>query len=518
MTRAKNGEDAIKYIRGNGKGHNGAAYRNEYFSGINMLPDSVVPFEKQMQIFWDKADRRHTTQVDRYFISYALSELNPDNPEDVLKAHNIGCEIAREIAPGHQAVVATQTDGKGHKIHTHIDVNDVNMETLKGLISTQYMHYKVREIADRVCQKYFDLASPAIAPEKESAAIRGKKYRDAKSKQKTYTWQDDLKERINDAAKGAVDEADFFSRLRDNGVEVEKRKATKTQPEYYLYELIDVTRFHGDVPKNLKSKSYKLGGNYQPETIAKMFSTATPSVQDVQQEQAPSGVLEVPVPAPKPTRKQAPKPATAKEKPSEDKEMEEARKQAEYYILAIMRQIYGWQEKPKSIGADGKEHFDFQEWDRQTMERDNAFEQFTQWRKGRRNELKKDGQVLPPIYDKDKLTGHISVLRDDLEVQFKDFLDQRDHPEKYIAIQEQPQAEPKEQPREQPKQQPPQEQTAPEPPKEQAAPAKQSQAEQEPQKTEKQRSALMEELRRINAASERQWKQQASKEEEYYKP
>lgn len=133
MTRAKNGEDAIKYIRGNGKGHNGAAYRNEYFSGINMLPDSVVPFEKQMQIFWDKADRRHTTQVDRYFISYALSELNPDNPEDVLKAHNIGCEIAREIAPGHQAVVATQTDGKGHKIHTHIDVNDVNMETLKGL-------------------------------------------------------------------------------------------------------------------------------------------------------------------------------------------------------------------------------------------------------------------------------------------------------------------------------------------------------------------------------------------------
>lgn len=247
MTRAKNGEDAIKYIRGNGKGHNGAAYRNEYFSGINMLPDSVVPFEKQMQIFWDKADRRHTTQVDRYFISYALSELNPDNPEDVLKAHNIGCEIAREIAPGHQAVVATQTDGKGHKIHTHIDVNDVNMETLKGLISTQYMHYKVREIADRVCQKYFDLASPAIAPEKESAAIRGKKYRDAKSKQKTYTWQDDLKERINDAAKGAVDEADFFSRLRDNGVEVEKRKATKTQPEYYLYIMLSFAEFERDM-------------------------------------------------------------------------------------------------------------------------------------------------------------------------------------------------------------------------------------------------------------------------------
>ena len=59
-----------------------------------MLPDNVVRFEAQMQKFWDRADPRHTTQVDRFIISFHPDELDPDNPRDWLKALDIGRTFA----------------------------------------------------------------------------------------------------------------------------------------------------------------------------------------------------------------------------------------------------------------------------------------------------------------------------------------------------------------------------------------------------------------------------------------
>ena len=71
ITRTAFGADAIAYARGDGKGHNDNEVRNEYIGCVNMLPDNVVPFEKQMQPFWDRADSRHTTQTNRFIVSFA---------------------------------------------------------------------------------------------------------------------------------------------------------------------------------------------------------------------------------------------------------------------------------------------------------------------------------------------------------------------------------------------------------------------------------------------------------------
>lgn len=98
-----------------------------------------------------------------------------------------------------------------------------------------------------------------------------------------YIWIDDLRERIKRAASGAADEEEFAQRLRLDGVELVPQKdkatgrlsyrhrATRTQPEHYLFELVDTSRFPDKIPQNLKSKSHKLGSNYQPDSIAKMF-------------------------------------------------------------------------------------------------------------------------------------------------------------------------------------------------------------------------------------------------------
>ena len=80
------------------------------------------------------ADARHTTQFDRFIVSFSKTELDPSDPAQVLKGHLTACEIARELFPGHQAAVATQTDGQGGLIHSHIGVNDVHTEVRRLIL------------------------------------------------------------------------------------------------------------------------------------------------------------------------------------------------------------------------------------------------------------------------------------------------------------------------------------------------------------------------------------------------
>ena len=56
--------------------------------------------------------------------------------------------------------------------------------------------------------------------------------------------------------------------------------ATRTQPAHYMYELVDVSRFDGKLPLTLKSKSFKMGANYQPDGIAKLFVERSRVQQD----------------------------------------------------------------------------------------------------------------------------------------------------------------------------------------------------------------------------------------------
>lgn len=478
ITRTTFGADAIAYARGDGTGHNNNEVRNEYTAGVNMLPDEVVKFEQQMRPYWERAHSRHTIQVDRCIVSFHPDELDPDKPEDCVKGLAVGCEIARRNAPDNQSAVFLQKDGVGGKIHLHILTNDVNMSDGKGINPAAYAHFHFQKIVDEVCQQYFDLKEPEAQPERLNPSVRGSRAKNEqiraanelerkqaaeegrevdpdKIKPERYIWQDDLRQRVKKAASEAVDERSFARQLRLSGVELVPHKAkdgtitylhpaTKKQPAHYTYELVDTSGFPDKIPPNLKSKSYKLGTNYQPEGIAKLFGTSpsiqvTPGLDDEQEYDAPPVFFEM-------SRRQKPKKGVekpAQETPTAQKPIDAAKNIAKVYALALMRRVYGWPDKPpKIVGSDGREWTDFEEMDRQYQERDAAFEQFTQWRTVCRKEPAKIGEILPPIYLTDKETGYVSVPRDEFNRQFGEFLDRRDHPEKYAAAQERPKQQP----------------------------------------------------------------------------
>src|SRR5450759_5179255 len=52
-------------------------------------------------------------QVRHVIQSFGLDELNPHDPADVARAHELGVLFAQECFPGVQALVVTQADGKG---------------------------------------------------------------------------------------------------------------------------------------------------------------------------------------------------------------------------------------------------------------------------------------------------------------------------------------------------------------------------------------------------------------------
>lgn len=453
VTRTISGMDAIAYARGHGRGHNGMRNRNLYVVGINMLPDEIVPFEKQMQPFWNKADPRHIIQADRFIISFALEELNPDNPEDCLKALEIGCEFARTNTPDSQSAIFVQADGRGRKLHLHIITNDVRMSDYKGIDPRSYAHFHFSPVVDRICSKYFSLTRSELAPERVTQAVRGarlanekiqaenaKEYQQAieegrhpKFKPKKYIWRDDLCERILLAAKGAYDLESFAQRLRLDGVELVPRRlkdgsytyihpATRTMPAHFVYELVDTGGFEpGRIPANLRARSHKLGANYQPEGVEKLFVKEGPEAQAAREDlrflldRAAKGPTD---------RKSAQVPEKPKEAPPAkpaDPEVVRAKREAMKKIWPSFAEFMDWGTvKPKKI-VDGQEEDDQEEMDRRTRLWRDAWNRFERWRSKMREWYEDNGKRLAPIFGRDK-SGVIYVREENLLRQFDAFL------------------------------------------------------------------------------------------------
>ena len=435
VTRTAYGADAIRYARGHGKGHNGHKRRNLYTAGVNMLPDHAVRFEEQMRPLRDRMDARHKIQVNRYVVSFSPKELDPDNEADQLTALEIGRRIAETNAPDCQSAVFVQADGKGHKLHVHILTNDVRISDHKGVDSKAYYHPHFRRLVDQVCKDYFKLDEPGKAPERASQSVRGRRAMNEKIRERNraevedaelegrkpvletekYIWQDDLRERIKRAAAQATDEDSFAQALRLDGVELlEQRQkdgavtyihhATKTMPEYYVYELVDISGFQtGEkIPANLKSRSCKMGTNYSPEGIAGMFRKVAPEVQKEEVSIDVSGIM---ASVQKPKEKLKEQPAKPRELTPQEKDrlaLDHAVALARQFVSAIVKSVY----------PDADE-----EW------ADQLYDRFVRWRNAQRKKWQEKGQTVPPIYRKDA-NGDGQIVAEQLDRQYRAFLDE----------------------------------------------------------------------------------------------
>ena len=407
ISNSRDGKACIRYVM-HKKGHNGAEARNEIVSGINLLPDAIIPFSVQMDKNWQKASSRNKVRVHRIVQSFSREELDPDNTEDVAIAHEIGVRTAKELyGEDCQCIVATQTDGEGHLVHNHILVSNVTMNGT-GLTNERTFHPNIRRKTDEITAQFIDIPDAEPAQEVITPEVRGMRTSnaDAAEGETRYIWQDDLRQRIRDAATVSKDMDGFFLELQRRGVKGVAKKATKTQPDYILYELIDKTGFDGldKVPKNLKSKSFKMGVDFQPEGIEK-------TIQKNQTEKEDDNMLDL--------KKMSGLTAVKDLTSVKDSD---AVTDAEDTWSAVVRSAFaefkGWE---AGLPTERDEVFGLGVNPGLLMQHAKEKDAFEMQFKLHQNELKQNGVELPPIFYVDKYET-IFVDRIELRRQVNDYI------------------------------------------------------------------------------------------------
>lgn len=302
ITHTKYYAAALKYAEGNGKGHNGKADRNLLVGAVGLYPAELQSYKEQFAELLQHKSEQNKTAVRRMIISYSKKELPPSDPQSAVKALEIAQEIANKYYKGFPTAIYVQADGKGGCLHTHLIACNVNAITHKGFSSEQTCHAYLKNAVDDVSKDY-------ITPDKVKEA-RNRVTQTERSK-KGYVWKDDLKQRIKRAMEKATSRDDYVNRLKNEGVAA-TFKSSKKQGDYILYELTDTRKFSGDIPSNLKSKSYKLGSDFGisllDDKIAyrqhiKQLAAALPSKPQEQKQEQPEKLSVSPLEAPTKPRK-----------------------------------------------------------------------------------------------------------------------------------------------------------------------------------------------------------------------
>ncbi len=244
-----------------GKGHNGAEKRNEYVMGINLC--TSISFQEQMEKYWKMARKNHITQIIRVVQSFSVNEFNPNTPDDILKANVLAQDFVDEFYPDRQAVICTQTDGKGGCEHNHILINDVSMVNHKGCDKEQYYHPNIMKWTDTITEKYTLLDHGKINSEKLTQTER------VSRQNNFYSYKDDIRKRVKSAIIASTSKDDFLVKCTLYGVDAVK-KSSKKYGEYYTYELVDLLNIpeSAKLPnRSLKARSYNLGEDYDNKAL-----------------------------------------------------------------------------------------------------------------------------------------------------------------------------------------------------------------------------------------------------------
>ena len=296
ITPTRNAVAALNYCMG--KGHNNNEHRNLLVGSVGLLPDDIKPFTKQFSACLSKASSRNKTEARRIIWSFSKDELDPNDIESPNKALTMVQEIMQEYYKGFPGALFVQNDGKGGCIHVHAIVANVNSITGKGFTNEQTKHSYCKNAGDTVASRYIIPVTSEPTRDKITQTERHNREIGA------YVWKDDLKSRIEEAARVSLDMQEFYSRLQANGVKATP-KSTKKQGDFILYELTDTSNFSGKIPNNLKAKSYKLGTDYDIDSIEARFRgfvrakpVAAPAPVVTKPVAAPAPVVTKPVVAP----------------------------------------------------------------------------------------------------------------------------------------------------------------------------------------------------------------------------
>lgn len=180
--------------------------------------------------------RNSNANVELYSIvqSFDLDELDPENQNDVDKAHEIGVLTAKEIMKkvgDREFCVFTQADGESHHLHNHIvimncdkELNTINhglswKRTLAPIndkiTSEQLQNAKQKDVQKRLKKSYDEVT--ALSPTQ-----RKSKRQKENEKKKEYIY-----ENVNDVLKIAKSQKEFVELLRERQIIIRRNAKEK---------------------------------------------------------------------------------------------------------------------------------------------------------------------------------------------------------------------------------------------------------------------------------------------------
>lgn len=183
--------------------------RAEVREGVDCPAEYAKAQMKATRELWGKNDG---IQAHHIIQSFKPGEVTPE------LANQIGQDLAREIAKGHECVVYTHTD-KDH-IHNHIVINSVSYENGRKF----HAHGKkaidrVREVNDRLCQeRNLSVIREPSAQQRYARAEYGL------AKRGIMSWKDELREVIDYERRNSRSYDEFKKNLTQKyGIEVKER-------------------------------------------------------------------------------------------------------------------------------------------------------------------------------------------------------------------------------------------------------------------------------------------------------
>lgn len=264
VTRTRDGRAAIRYAFEEAS-HREGMDRVLASSGSNLDPNFAM---QQMRDVWKAygKDKGDYVQMYRIIQSFGLDELDPNNPEDVEMANRIGFEFAQEMYPDRQALIVTQADGKGGKLHNHVLVNSVSFVDGRSLRGKNTGFVAIAEGTNEVMRRHGFNPAPIPNGTKDKTTIAERKL----AEQGEYVWKDDLKERIRQgmAHESVTGYDEYVKHMADvHGVNVRFRGNAKGVDGQKIKGIsYDFTDKDG---KKRTIRASRLGTDYQSDMLDK---------------------------------------------------------------------------------------------------------------------------------------------------------------------------------------------------------------------------------------------------------
>lgn len=85
--------------------------------------------------------------------SFDANEFDYRDPDDAQAVNDLGWELANKLYPNSKCLVVTHNDGKGHKLHNHIQILNEDMTTGRAIESNRQL-YQMRAVNDELMQEH----------------------------------------------------------------------------------------------------------------------------------------------------------------------------------------------------------------------------------------------------------------------------------------------------------------------------------------------------------------------------